>query len=1184
LDIKNFGFCVASPRHFAACLLAIFGIAICVCCCIPAHGQERDKAVIVGTITDKTGAAILGATVTVRNVDTNAIFIVRTNAEGFYTSPSLQIGKYSVTAKKSGFETAIESNIVLDVGTRTKVDFPMHPGSVDVQVTVEATSPALNTTSGTLGYVVDQRAIEDLPLNGGNALALAAIMPGVVNAFGATTSGFSDHGVMLSAIRLGGGAVGAYANTLDGAGNQITYLGEVAINPQADSIAQFRLYNGSTPAQFGFTSGGAIDMATRAGTNKIHGTLYEFFRNDAVDAQNFFASSLVHKPELRYNRFGGSISGPIRRDKMFLFANAERYQMVSTNPNYLTVPTALEREGDFSQSGIITTPSSSYPTGCKPVTIIDPSTAIPFPGDAIPMPRLDTTALAIQSAFYPLPNNSSGLFSACSHANNYVSTSRTYTSQQLIMGRFDYQATTKDGFFLRYGYYHFLTDANSGLPDYRATGRTDDPTNQGVTFGYTRVLSSSFVNDLRISALRSKYTFLAGSHDQNIAASFGIGGTSIPLTMPTIFNGVAAFTTIYGYRSATQFQVVDTVTKQLGTQALTFGVDLRFNQALNNQNNQGSGSFNFDQTTTGNPNVICTGTAVPAPCTGALYASYLLGTVASGSLIVVTPATFRSSSASAYIQDDWRATENLTFNVGLRYDYQQQPYELRSRVSNFDITRTDPVNGFKGANVYAGAGGYGKTFNQENYADYSPRFGFAWTIPHSTSTILRGGYSIYYSSTANISFTNNPSTSATTNYNATLNNGVALTLKGGFPYAPSVPNSSASRTPDFGVGNGTVDYNEPDQRTPMSQVFTLSISKSLPSKFVLDVSYLGNKGIHFVEPNYNMNQLDPKYYHLGNENGVDTLQSTTPNPYFGLVPSNSSANGTAVITYFNLLKPYPYYGSVADYQPRNGRYFGNYMYVSLQRRMTNGTQVIGAYTLGKLVSDPIYVPLNQSGGISTGFNSVFQNNYDRGIEHSIDALDVTHRMTLSVLSRLPVGHGQKFLNNPGWKSAVLSNIDLNTIITLQGGTPLAIVGANNYVASRPSFSGINPKSNCNTSNGVTPFHTHQCWFNPDAFINPVNYTFGNVPRTLSNLRGPGAVNVDASMLKIFRIVGRYDLQFRLEGFNIFNHPNFNNPTTQFTGIQNTIGNTNTANTNANFGVITSAQSARVFQAGLKFMF
>jgi Carboxypeptidase regulatory-like domain/TonB dependent receptor len=1182
LYIKNFGFCGASPRRLAACLLAIFGITLCACC-IPSYGQERDKALIVGTITDSSGAAIVGAIVTVRDVDTNATFTVKTNAEGFYTSPSLQIGKYNVTVKKSGFETASESNIVLDVGTRTQVDLPMHPGSIDVQVTVEASSPALNTTSGTLGYVVDQRAIEDLPLNGGNALALAAIMPGVVNAFGATTSGFSDRGAMLSAIRLGGGPVGAYANTLDGASNQITYLGEVAINPQADSIAQFRLYNGSTPAQFGFTSGGAIDMATRAGTNQIHGTLYEFFRNDAVDAQNFFASPLVHKPELRYNRFGGSISGPIRRDKMFLFANSERYQLVATNPNYLTVPTPLERTGDFSQSGIVTTPSSTYPTGCKPVTLINPSNNTPFPNDAIPTQSLDTTALAIQTAFYPLPNNSSGLFSTCSHANNYVSTARTYISQQLTMGRIDYQATPKNGFFLRYGYYHFLTDANSGLPDYRATGRTDNPTNQAVTFGYTRVLSPSFLNDLRISGLRAKFTFLAGSHDQNIAASFGIGGASIPLTMPTIFNGVAAFQTIYGYRSATQFQVVDTATKQLGTQALTFGVDLRFNQALNNQNNQGSGSFNFDATTTGNPNVACNNALPVAPCTGALYASYLLGTVASGTLTIVTPATFRSSSASAYIQDDWRATKNLTLNIGLRYDYQQQPYELRNHVSNFDITRTDPVNGFKGANVYAGAGGYGRTFNRESYTDFSPRFGFAWGIPHEASTILRGGYSIYYSSTANISFTNNPSASATTNYNATLNNGVALTLKGGFPYAATVPNSNNS--PDFGIGNGTVDYNEPDQKTPMSQVFTLSISKPLPSKFVLDVSYLGNKGVHFVEPNYNMNQLDPKYYYLGNQNGVDNLQATDPaNPYFGRIPANSSANGASIITYFNLYKPYPYYANVADYQPRNGRYFGNYMYVSLQRRMANGTQVIGAYTLGKLISDPIYVPINQSGGISTGFNTVFQNNYNRGIEHSIDALDVTHRMTLSVLSLLPVGHGQKFLNNPGWESAVFSSINLNTIITLQGGTPLAMTGANNYIASRPSFSGINPKSNCNTSNGVTPFHTHQCWFNPDAFINPVNYTFGNVPRTLSNLRGPGAVNIDASMLKTFRVVEKYDFQFRLEGFNIFNHPNFNNPNTAFTAIQNTIKNTNTADTNANFGVITSAQSARVFQAGLKFIF
>ncbi|HEY0307808.1 MAG TPA: carboxypeptidase regulatory-like domain-containing protein [Acidobacteriaceae bacterium] len=1158
---------------------------------LPTHAQELDKGVIVGTVTDITGASVLDATITILNPKTNAIYTLRTNSSGFYTSPSLIIGSYTVTAKKKGFEVMTEPSIIIDVGTRAQIDFVLHPGSVEAEVTVQADSPTLNTTSGVLGYVIDDRTLQDLPLNGGNALALAALLPGVTSAFGATSSGFNDRGTQLSAIRVSGGAVGANANTLDGANNQLNYLGEVGINPQADSIAQFRLITGAAPAQYGFTSGGIIDIATRSGGNKLSGTLYEFFRNDFLDARNYFASPSLPKPELRYNRFGASLSGHFIRNKLFFFANTEMYRLTQTNPTYGTVPTTLERNGDFSQSHVANTlPCTSFPgipcTDFTPAgsttpgsclnvrfTFTDTVTNITYANvNQITSTAIDPAAKAIQDNFYPLPNNTQGLFNPCANTNNYLSNTKLQSSQRLIVGRIDYQITSRDGIFARYANYNNQTNNAGVFPSVVASGRIDDPINQNLTLGYTRVISPNSLNDLRLSILRADFPSHAGSFGQNWPARLGMnipGGT----TLPNLTNGVAAFNTVTGFRAATQYEITDHLTRQAGTHGFAIGTDLRYSSAYNSQNLHPSGVFSFISNTT-----AVSGDSFPG--SGDQYASFLLGQVNQATDTVSSGTTFQNYSVSFYVQDAWRAARNLTLNLGLRYDYQQQPYEIRNRTSNFDPHRTDPANGFPGATVYSGLGGYGRTFNRENYFDFSPRFSFAWNVVKLHQMVLRGGYATYYSSTANASFagSTNGFGSTDTIYTATTNNGSALRLQDGF-LTPPTQNLGSKLGPDAFLGNGSVSYQEENQPTPMSQVFTFSVSKQFPGKWVVEVSYLGNHGIHFVQPNYNMNSLNPIYFSQG-QGAVDILQQTVPNPYANLPGAKTT------ITNFNRLRPYPYYTAVAGYQPHTGTYFGNYMYVTSQRRVGRGTQVIASYTLGKLMSDPIYVPLSTIGGTSTGPSGSFQNPYNRGSEYTVDTIDHHQRLTVAIISQAPFGPGQLFLRKRSFLSSALSNISFNSIITMQDGTPLSITGANNEtVATRPNFSGINPLSG--------PHHTIQHWFNPDAFVNPPNYTFGNVGRTTASLRGPGAFNLDASLMKNMKL-RKVTAQLRLETFNTLNHASMSNPNTGFTATANcdVVNPALTpcapnplpgsgANTNGNFGVITSASGPRVIQLGIK---
>ncbi len=1103
---------------------------------------------IVGSIKDSSGAVVPGANVTITNSATGVTFHTKTNSSGFYESPALLLGDYRVSAAAGGFKTSVAENVTVEVDRRAEIDLILIIGRVSETVRVSSAPPSLDTTSATIGTVLEAKPIHELPLNGRNALALVTLTPGVRNNVGAAQEGFADRGTNLSATSINGSPTGSNGYILDGQNNILgTYTGEIAINPTVDAIEEFKVQSGVMSAEYGFTAGGVVNLVSRSGTDQYHGTLYEFFRNDALDAANALTAPGQGKPELRYNQYGAAVGGPILRDKAFLFGNWEQSNYVAGSPQYLTVPTVQERTGDF---------SDLEGTDCALIPIRNPLTGVQFPGNAINTP-LDPVSLNIQNDFYPLPNTTPT--NPCTHANNFVFEPKTVITRRDALGRVDYKISEKNILFVRYAYHYNYT--NNGLvsssrapalyPNPVAANRYDNFTVQSATLGYTRILSGSLVNNLGVSLLRQDYPFLAGSYGGGWPQKLGLPSSVPSDTLPVVENGLPEFTGSAGFRSYTNPQITDTITKLLGAHSLTAGFDLRENIGTDYKRVYPSGQFYFASNLTGNT-----------------YATFLLGDVSSADITLIGGEQDRSFTGAFFLQDDWKATPQFIVNAGLRYEYQQQPYEQHNGYSNFNPNIVDPVNGLMGAYQYAGVGGNGRNFVNENYLDFSPRLGFAYNFPDKYPTVLRGGYAIYHPLAYNQLFTGvtDGFTATTTTYSPAGNNTnvTAFQFQDGFPTPPTQP-LGAALGPSAFLGEAA-DFDPSRSPTPMSQQYELSIEQQLPRNIVIDIAYAANRGTHFVAGSYNLNQLNPSYFNIG----AAKLQSLVPNPYAGQVPGGL---GAAAITMQQSLLPFPYYTAVNVTNPHTGSYDANYLEISAKKQSTDFVLLFG-YTMGKLLDDSIASPI---GYLTTTTNlDSYQNIYNREAEYSLDPTDVSQRATFTVLYDLPFGSGKRFHSGSRTINGLIGGFQINTIGAFQTGFPLAISlspPSGTYTATRPNYvSGM--------SVGL-PHPTKNEWFNTQAFTNAPNYTFGDVPRTLPHVRAPGAENVDISLFKTTTIHKNLALQFRVEAFNAYNHVNLGVPNTIYTPSNST---TTATNTNGSFGTITSAADARDIQLALKIIF
>jgi hypothetical protein len=1116
--------------------------------------SQQGRGTLSGTVQDAQGSAVPGAQVTIRNTGTNFQFRAMTNETGFYTAPTLPVGEYEVTAEAAGFKKTVRSGIVLEVDQRAQVNLMLEVGQVSESIEVVGEAPLVDTGSATVGSVVENRRIQELPLNGRNALALAMLTPGVRTSVGPTYSGFIDRGVRISTMSINNSPGGMNDQLLDGNHNVLTWINEVAVPPAVDAVEEFKVQSGTMSAEFGYTAGGVVNLVSKSGSNGFHGTAYEFLRNDKLDARNAFAET---RERLRYNQFGGSLGGPIRKDKTFFFGNYEEYRVRQGSPRIVTVPTEAERKGDFSQTrtaaGVL-------------IAIYDPQTTRPdasgaltrdvFPNNIIPANRLDPVALK-SLELIPLPNRRPS--NAFTNSQNYQTEVVPTTDSRQYHGRVDHRFSESNSLFGRISWFNHKPFQKQVIFPGEMFGRIDDMSNKNIALTDTHVFSPTLINEFRIGIVRQAFNFADASYGQDWPRRLGFPENVPNDVIPTI--GIAGYTSVgyglVGKRGSMNWNFQNILTKIHGNHTLKFGGEHRLLEGNNRQTSAPSGEFTFTAALTGHP--------VRPAGTGSSAASLVLGAVRSANLDQSQGISMEAFATTLFVQDDWRITRRLTLNLGLRYDFQKQPVERHNRLMQFDMTGRSSVSGLTGRAVYAGVNGEPRQWRNEDYNDFGPRLGFAWDLSGKGTTVLRGGYGIYYPF---IFYSNGAfgsqglgfSTMRTTYLPAGSDfNYPAFQLRNGFPYAPLQPLGVAGGDDAF-LGQ-TIPYTEPAGPTPMAQQWNFSLQQQLPGRWLADVTYSGNRGTHFLGADYDYNELDPQFYSLGR-----ALQSPTPNPYAGRV---SGALGAATITREQSMLPFPYYAGVTVTNPHTGSYISHLLLLSVQKRTSHGLTMMFSYTGGKIISDPLRLPQADFGENQARLKTYQDGRFNRRLDRSVDPQDVSQRAVISALYELPFGPGKHWNPANAAVRKILEGWQLTTIGVFQTGLPIGVTGANNFLAGRPNSTGESAKLE-----NPTP----QRWFKTDVFANPPEYTYGNAGRVLPDVRAPGTVNWDISVLKSIFITERVNLQVRAEAFNAFNHVNLGIPASGF------VAGPDGKNSSGSFGVITSARDPRQIQFGLKLRF
>lgn len=1151
-------------------------LLLCVSLAYSFVAAQSPQGTITGTITDAQGARVPNAAVAALHIETNQKYTAVSSADGVFAIPSLPIGNYELTVTVTGFATYKQTGITLEVGQRLRADAILQVGEVTNTVEVTSEISRVQTESSSLGTVIERKRIENLPLNGRHVFNLVKLIPGVQpRSKGA--DGFAEvDNQTFSQISFNGGSVYSNQVFLDGGSNTVPVHNEISVVPMVDSVEEFKVQTNSLAAEYGQTSGGVISVVTRSGTNQYHGSLYEFFRNDALDARNAFLTTRDPitgriKPVLRYNQYGGTFGGPLPtprfgeggpavssgKDRTFFFAGYERWNFRTANINRATVPTALERSGDF---------SNTRDGNGRLLTIYDPATTRPnpngsgfvrdpFPGNIVPRNRMDALSLRLLQ-YLPLPNVAPN--NQFTNANNYLSLVGFPIDQGQLSLRIDHNFSDKDKIFGRYTRTR-NTRMNrawgNGIADTDA--RDDQRDNHNMIVSQTHVFTSSLINEFRANGTRQYLVFQHPSFDQNWPGQLGFPAIFPQDAFPPInIDGVLPFGSgrggfAGGHRRHHTVQVADSLTWTKGRHVFKFGTDQRWNQ-LNFVNRLNpSGNFSFGGALTNNPQA-------PAG-TGFGFATYLLGAVSGGSQSVRPFFSFHTWSNGSYIQDDFKLTRRFTLNIGLRYDLASGPIERWNRSSNFDPFVTNPQTNTPGALLYAGVT-KPREFVLQPRANFGPRFGFAWDVRGDGKTAVRAGYGLIFSAIES------GDTAGDTSNSLGFSIDNPFVAVGGAPIpAFQFSVGPATLPKPLGVAGGpsafrgqNVRFQELNPPTPYVQQWNLTLQHELPGKIAVQATYAGNRGVHLFGGNYDLNQLDPKHFALGL-----ALQDQVPNPYFGQITTGALSGRT--ISRSQSLRPFPDYLSIGLLANHGASSIYHSLQMTGERRFSNGLSMLVSYTKAKLISDSFSIA---GGGGGAGDFRIGRLN--RRQDRAIDESDVSQRLVVSAVYELPFGKGKRFLQQ-GFGNHALGGWQANAIVTWQTGTPLVVRGANN-------FTGINwPDMVCDPTLSASE-RTANRWFKTECFRNPANFVIGNVPRTLPRTRGPGYDDVSLSVFRNLKITEQVNLEFRGEAFNAFNRVIFNDPNTSFT--PNPAG----TNTNPNFGRVLSSLPARRIQFGLRLTF
>jgi hypothetical protein len=1100
---------------------------------------------IVGTATDASGASVPGADVTLTNTATADRRTAQSNGDGNYEFVNLVPGHYRLDAQKTGFKHVTKDDIEVQVQATVRVDAGMQVGDVSQTVEVSAQAALLQTETSSLGTVVDQRKVQEMPLNGRNVLNLVTLVPGVVAQGNAMQNPTGQNIFSFGNYQIGGGIAGQNATFLDGAPLNVAQGSLIALIPTQDAMQEFKVQTNSLGPEYGRFAGGVINMTSKSGTNEFHIGAYEFLRNKVLNANTFFNNSHgTPTPAFTQNQYGANIGGPIKKDKTFFFFGWEGFRLRQGLSVLEPVPTLQQRNGDFSNTR---TSSGNL------ITIYDPSTnnctgaatcgtgviRTPFPGNIIPTNRLDPAA-RILATYWGQPNTVGLPFT---NANNYSNNASIGGNNDQYNTRIDHSVSDRQRIFGRFTYWKSLSLPTEPYNNAVCQDRCAETwTSKSAVLGDTFTLTPTTILDLRLTWIRFVYDRTPNSLGTDLTkfglpaslnnqVSFQVIPTPVVQNFSDVWTSQGPGSAIHQRNDSYGFY--PSVTKLAGSHNIKLGGEVRRQITNYIQSNVGSGLYNFDNLFTSQNPFISGGGG-----SGYGFASFMLGLGSSGSIVTPSPYSYRNYYAGVYASDTWQVTKKLTLNYGVRWELPFPSVERYDRFTNLLPNAPSPIAAASGIpNLIGRLGLVNSPDNPSRYAAathldlFAPRVGFAYRL--TEKTVARAGYGIFF--VQNDGTGGSQLTSITQPWVPTVDGEFtpSSTLSNPYPTGLIQPPQRNANYQTLLLGNSISApvLGAASQHFGYLQQWNFNIERELLPGMALEVAYAGSKGTHLVG-GPQLDQLPDQYLSLG----TSVLQKQVKNPFYGIIPFGTLANPT--VAYGQLLRPYPQYTGVTAANDGNRDTIYHSLQVKLEKRFRQGGTVLGAYTWSKNIGD-----------IETGMNwleagplATIQNNNNLRGERAVSGFDVPHRLIVSYVYDLPVGKGRKFLAGAnGITDRLIGGWGINGIATFQAGFPLTMSTSTNSTNSFGGGSRPNYVGGCDASTTGDAQQRLAKWFNTTCFVAPPSSTFGNLGRTLTAVRTAGIANYDFSLFKAIAVRERLNIQFRTEFFNIFNRVQFGPP-------------------------------------------
>jgi hypothetical protein len=1190
-----------SKAGFSLCALVFLLLSGKPLC---AQSSSAFTATLSGSVLDPSGSAVNGAKVTLTSPEIGFSRMYSTKDTGLYTFTFLPPAVYTLEAEASGFKHYKQEGITLAAGQAAEQQVKLTVGAVTESVQVTSQAPLANTDNANISEDLSSQFAEDLPLNFRSVISLTLINSSVNNVAEEQIVGgpglSQDADQDVSFLNFGGTFFDTAEYLVDGTWDTRADWGGVIYVPSVDDVQEMKIQTNAFTAQYGWSSGNVVNIVTKSGTNQFHGDTWEFYANSSADAKNYF--QVGENPAFHRNQFGATIGGPIKKNKLYFFAYYEGLRQASPETQFFTLPTTVERTGDFSAllgapigtdalgrpilSGQIYNPFS---TRC--LTAANPCPQYirdPFPGNMIPAGVMDMIASSVAAGTYwPTPKTANPV------GANYSATAAAPEHSNEYSGRVDYNINDNNRIYGRWSQ-KYQTKTNT--PDFFGAS---DPAGPGLLNPNNRYSSNLGINHIFDPTFTMNFNFGVNRHVEG-ATGQGLGFKASALGLPSFIDGIApefpqiteqGYAPIGAVGGNNDYIVPQTLwttsvdfNKVRGRHEFAFGftdVWLRIDGG-----HFGETTLNFDTASTAGPDPNSPAT------TGNGFATFLLGV---GTNSQTNYQQFQATDKHFlgwYIQDGFKATPKITFNLGLRYEIQTAPTERHNGQNYFDFTAVNPIS----AQVGGGASFPGELiFNSPNnsglyntpYTNVAPRVSVA--VQAANKLVVRAGYGIFY--VPNFYGQGpNDGFSQGTPWNTTLNNGLnpASTLSGNanvncdnsgvlapcgsaFPNGERLPTgNSAGGLQDVGFGATITNFN---RKTPYVQQWMAGVQYSFTNNDLLDVSYVGNHGTNVLATGLQWQQMPAGDLAMGN-----ALFNQVPNPFYNtatatsVIPNSGCGLNNPTVILAQTLAPFPEYCSVFEPEPAVGASSYDALEVTYTHRWHSGLDLNLSYTYSKFMDDV----QGNSGWAFPGSGTSNLNSYNLAGDYSVDAGNVPHRFVATYDYELPVGKGK--LVGSDWgpvMNDVLGGWQWTGILTAESGLPISVQPAVNNIGF-----GFNQRPNIVP--GVNPVPANQSindWVNYAAFSQPAPFTFGNAPRFLSNLHGPKYFGWDMGIQKRWTFLENKQFQFRFEAYNALNHPDFFQPDTSL-GDVSIVGGQQVGN----FGRIFSAYQGRTVQAAAKFYF